>query len=84
MRDLLRNRASTGEGLTEGYPQETALLADYLAFLQLARRYDRQQETLRRRLEEEATERGEQAEHVLDTSAYVLDKSALYSGRLVY
>ena len=66
MRDLLHNRVSTDEDLTEnghsGYPQETALLADYLAFLQLARRYDQQQENLRRRLAEEAEERGEQTE----------------------
>ena len=75
MRDLLRITASTYDDLAlpendhSHNSQETALLADYLAFLQLARRYDQQQETLRRRLEEEATERGEQAEHVQDTSA---------------
>ena len=83
MRDLLRITASTydDQALPENdhsrYSQETALLADYLAFLQLARRYDQQQETLRRRLEEEATERGEQAEHMLD-------KSALYSRPSIY
>src|SRR5207244_9652665 len=41
-------------------PQASPVLADYLAFLQLARRYDQQQETLRRRLEQVAEERGEQ------------------------
>ncbi len=83
MRDLLRTTASTYDDLAlpendhSRNSQETAQLADYLAFLQLARRYDQQQETLRRRLEEEATERGEQVEHVLD-------KSALYSRPSIY
>ncbi|HEY6407499.1 MAG TPA: 3'-5' exonuclease, partial [Ktedonobacteraceae bacterium] len=65
MRDLLRNAARINENMTpteNGHPEETALLADYVAFLQLARRYDQQQETLRRRLEQAAEEGGEQAE----------------------
>lgn len=63
MRDLLINAENSLESVaTTGAvnPQETPLLSDYLAFLQLARRYDQQQEALRQRLELAAEERGEQ------------------------
>ncbi len=66
MRDLLRNTAITRDDLSlaeNGDSHDTNLLVDYLAFLQLARRYDQQQETLRSRLEQAAEERGEQAPH---------------------
>ncbi|HEX6557636.1 MAG TPA: ATP-dependent helicase [Ktedonobacteraceae bacterium] len=63
MRDLLIKAESklenAGAGAHENL-QASPELADYLAFLQLARRYDQQQETLRRRLEQAAEERGEQ------------------------
>src|SRR3989440_11106798 len=63
MRDLLIKAESklenAGAGVHENL-QASPLLADYLAFLQLARRYDQQQEMLRRRLEQAAEERGEQ------------------------
>ena len=63
MRDLLIKAESklenAGAGVYENL-QASPLLADYLAFLQLARRYDQQQEMLRRRLEQAAEERGEQ------------------------
>src|SRR5256886_17034760 len=63
MRDLLIKAESklenAGAGAHENL-QASPVLADYLAFLQLARRYDQQQETLRRRLEQVAEERGEQ------------------------
>ncbi|TMC62163.1 MAG: ATP-dependent helicase, partial [Chloroflexota bacterium] len=62
MRDLLIKAESklenAGAGVHENL-QASPLLADYLAFLQLARRYDQQQEMLRRRLEQAAEERGE-------------------------
>src|SRR5438309_5482670 len=62
MRDLLIKAESklenAGAGVHENL-QASPLLADYLAFLQLARRYDQQQEALRRRLELAAEERGE-------------------------
>ena len=63
VRDLLIKAESklenAGAGVHENL-QASPLLADYLAFLQLARRYDQQQEMLRRRLEQAAEERGEQ------------------------
>jgi len=66
MRDLLIKAESklenAGAGMHENL-QASPLLADYLAFLQLARRYDQQQEMLRRRLEQAAEERGEQVAH---------------------
>src|SRR5260370_17471006 len=60
MRDLLIKSESKLEhaGAHENL-QSSPVLADYLAFLQLARRYDQQQEMLRRRLEQAAEERGE-------------------------
>jgi superfamily I DNA/RNA helicase/CRISPR/Cas system-associated exonuclease Cas4 (RecB family) len=64
MRDLLIKAESklenAGAGAHENL-QASPLLADYLAFLQLARRYDQQQEARRRRLEQAAEERGEHA-----------------------
>ncbi len=65
MRDLLKITARINDDaapMENGNAQETVLLADYLAFLQLARRFDQQQEALRRRLEQAAEERGEEAE----------------------
>ncbi|MDQ6644252.1 MAG: ATP-dependent helicase, partial [Chloroflexota bacterium] len=63
MRDLLinaKNRLESAAATGAVNSQEAPLLSDYLAFLQLARRYDQQQEALRQRLEQAAEERGEQ------------------------